>query len=92
MEKLVVFPLNNDEVTSELKRKQIISGGCGISLWIGWLELLQKKSSIYCSTEFEDILLELMLLFFQKIQWDIVMTDTKKVQMALDSGKKFMLV
>ena len=26
----------------------------------------------------KNVLLELMLLFFQKIQWDIVMTDTKK--------------
>ncbi len=34
MEKLVVFPLNNDtEILIRIERKQIISGGCGIQLY-----------------------------------------------------------
>ena len=35
MEKLVVFPLNNDTeiLIKGLKEKQIISGGCGIQLY-----------------------------------------------------------
>ena len=75
MEKLVVFPLNNDtEILIKGLKENKLYQVVAVSSYIedrSRLELLQKKSSIY-------VLLELMLLFFQKIQWDIVMTDTKK--------------
>ena len=82
MEKLVVFPLNNDtEILIKGLKENKLYQVVAVSSYIedrSRLELLQKKSSIYCSTEFEECLTRADAIVFQKIQWDIVMTDTKK--------------
>ena len=58
MEKLVVFPLNNDteiliKGLKENKLYQVVAVSSSIEDR-SRLELLQKKSSIYSSTEFEE--------------------------------------
>ena len=66
MEKLVVFPLNNDtEILIKGLKENKLYQVVAVSSYI------EDRSRL-------EVLLELMLLFFQKIQWDIVMTDTKK--------------
>lgn len=60
MEKLVVFPLNNDtEILIKGLKENKLYQVVAVSSYIedrSRLELLQKKSSIYCSTEFEECL------------------------------------
>ena len=93
MEKLVVFPLNNDtEILinglKESKLYQIVA----VSSYIedkSRLELLQKKSSIYCSTEFEECLARADAIIFAENTMGYSYDGyQKRVQMALDSGKK----
>lgn len=93
MEKLVVFPLNNDtEILinglKESKLYQIVA----VSSYIedkSRLELLQKKSSIYCSTEFEECLARADAIIFAENTMGYNYDGyQKRVQMALDSGKK----
>ena len=53
------------------------------------LELLQKKSSIYCSTEFEECLARADAIIFAENTMGYSYDGyQKRVQMALDSGKK----
>lgn len=82
MEKLVVFPLNNDtEILIKGLKENKLYQVVAVSSYIedrSRLELLQKKVRYIVVQNLKNVLLELMLLFFQKIQWDIVMTDTKK--------------
>ena len=53
------------------------------------LELLQKKSSIYCSTEFEECLTRADAIVFSENTMGYSYDGyQKRVQMALDSGKK----
>lgn len=93
MEKLVVFPLNNDtEILinglKESKLYQIVA----VSSYIEdktRLELFQKKSSIYCSTEFEECLVRADAIIFAENTMGYSYDGyQKRVQIALDSGKK----
>lgn len=93
MEKLVVFPLNNDtEILinglKESKLYQVVA----VSSYIedkSRLELLQKKSSVYCSTEFEECLVRADAIIFAENTMGYSYDGyQKRVQMALDSGKK----
>lgn len=82
MEKLVVFPLNNDtEILIKGLKENKLYQVVAVSSYIedrSRLELLQRRVRYIVVQNLKNVLLELMLLFFQKIQWDIVMTDTKK--------------
>ena len=82
MEKLVVFPLNNDteiliKGLKENKLYQVVAVSSYIKIGVG-LNYYKRRVRYIVVQNLKNVLLELMLLFFQKIQWDIVMTDTKK--------------
>ena len=93
MEKLVVFPLNNDtEILIKGLKENKLYQVVAVSSYIedrSRLELLQKKSSIYCSTEFEECLTRADAIVFSENTMGYSYDGyQKRVQMALDSGKK----
>lgn len=93
MEKLVVFPLNNDTeiLINGLKESELYQV-VAVSSYIedkSRLELLQRKSSIYCSTEFEKCLKRADAIVFAENTMGYGYDGyQERVQMALDSGKK----
>lgn len=82
MEKLVVFPLNNDtEILIKGLKENKLYQVVAVSSYIedrSSLNYYKRRVRYIVVQNLKNVLLELMLLFFQKIQWDIVMTDTKK--------------
>ena len=93
MEKLVVFPLNNDtEILIKGLKENKLYQVVAVSSYIedrSRLEILQKKSSIYCSTEFEECLTRADAIVFSENTMGYSYDGyQKRVQMALDSGKK----
>lgn len=61
----------NASIEVQDKTRQAIGAGVGLNYY-------KRRVRYIVVQNLKNVLLELMLLFFQKIQWDIVMTDTKK--------------